>query len=75
MCTEPNQLIDNDGKTYIKYDKQSIPPEFICNNDVLIKLNELVVTLEQNQNNQAYADGVYNSFTTDLDGEMKKKNT
>ena len=44
----------------------------MCNNDVLTKINELIVTLEQNQNNQAYVDGVYNSFTTVLEGEMKK---
>ena len=66
----PKEVRDNVSMTHIKYDRQNIPTEFMCSNDVLAKVNELIITLEQNQNNQTYVDRVYNSFKDVLEGEM-----
>ena len=70
LQSEPGE-IDENNSIQIKYDKQNIPKEFMCSNDVLLKLNEFIITLEQNQNDQTYVDNVYQSFTAVLEREMK----
>ena len=42
------------------------------NEDTCAKLNELIITLEQNQENQSYVDGIYQSFKDVLECEMNK---
>ena len=44
----PKEVRDNVSMTHIKYDRQNIPAEFMCSNDVLGQVNELIITLEQN---------------------------
>ena len=39
---------------------------------MLSKINDIILKLEQNQNEQAHVDNVYNSFTDTLQGEMNK---
>ena len=65
-----NEQTSDAISTYTKYDKQNIPPEFMNNEDTYAKLNELIITLEQNQENQSYVDGIYQSFKDVLECEI-----
>ena len=67
-----NEQTSDVSSTYTKYDKQNIPSEFMNNEDTYAKLNELIITLEQNQENQSYVDGIYQSFKDVLECEMNK---
>lgn len=70
--SETNENHNEPRKTYIKYDRQNVPEEFMCSDNILSQINHLIVKLEQNQNEQTYVDSVYNSFTKVIEGEMNK---
>lgn len=64
--------LSNAHYTHLKYDKHNIPTEFMCENDILTKINNSILELEQNQNQQAHINNVYSSFTDILKDEMNK---
>ena len=57
---------------YTEYDKKNIPAEFMSSSDILMQVNDLIITLEHNQNNQTYVDSVYTGFTKVIEEEMDK---
>ena len=44
----------------------------MCSNEVLSTLDNLIISLEQNQNDQTYVDNIYTDFTAFLEKEINK---
>ena len=60
------------GISFTKYDRGSIPPNFMMAPNIIPLLEEKIDYLESNQNEQNCIDNIYNDFVSVLKSEMNK---